>query len=100
MTPAEEQTLLKDMRETREAVLEIKGYCAPCRRTVADHNMILHGPAENGKRPGLRSRVTLAEGRIAEIKKAQSGQVKWMRGQLGAIIAAGIAVATKWFYRG
>ena len=49
------------VNEIHRAVIEIATELPVIREEVADHRLMLNGPPENGKRPGLRRRVDSLE---------------------------------------
>ncbi len=96
MTPEQETQLLKDTRTARDTGLRIEERCKVCQEVQAAHTLELEGPPGNGDHPGIKARMFNVETSCKEIRKAQTGQVKWMRAQLGAVIAAFLAMIAKW----
>ena len=104
MTPDQEAQLLDDVRESRDTGREIKQRCDDrCERyqkLLAAYGLDLNGAPGNGEHPGLKGRMLTIEAGYKEVKKAQAGEVKWMRARLSAVIAMGLAVVAKWKYWG
>lgn len=89
MTP-EQETLL---RETHDAVVEIRANCGPCQEMVRHHTVAIDGTPGNGGNPGLRTRVSLVE-------QWQQTTRKWFWFQVSAMLTCVVAVATKWILKG
>ena len=96
MTPEQEAVLHKIDKK----VSNIETVCTGCQETITAHDLMLHGKAGNAQNPGLTTRTSLLEQRAQATEDAQEKSVKWLRAQLGAIIAATIAVLSKWFVKG
>lgn len=91
MTAAENK-ISDSVHQIELSVKGIETACGACSETVKRHDVILHGPAGNGKRPGLVTRVADITSSHNEMKGASQDQAKWFRRQLGAAIAALLAV--------
>ena len=96
MTPEQEAVLHKIDKK----VSNIETVCMGCQETLSAHDLMLHGRPGNAKNPGLSSRALVIEQRVDSVEEAQEKSVKWLRTQLGVIIAATIAVLSKWFVKG
>ena len=100
MTPEQEAALLSGVHSIEKKVSIIETVCTGCQETLSAHELMLHGRAGNSQNPGLSTRTSLLEQRAEATEEAQEKSVKWLRAQLGAFIAAAIAVFSKWFVKG
>ena len=96
MTPEQEAVLHKIDKK----VSNIETVCTGCQETLSAHDLTLHGRPGNAKNPGLSGRALVLEQRVDSVEETQEKSVRWLRAQLGAIIAAALAVLGKWFVKG
>jgi len=82
MTPDQEERLLRQSAETHAAVQTIA-------TKVEQHEVILDGTPENGDKPGLRTRVVVAEKDIESLK-ADRDKTRKRQWKLAAIAVTGV----------
>lgn len=81
-------------------VVAIEEHCKPCQELLAAHGTILDGAVGDGGNPGLRTRMMLVEEGHKDLKKAQAGSIRWMRGQIALVLAGLLGIVAKWIVRG
>ena len=89
----------EQLTEIREAIAEVRATlretCPPCRERIDMLEVALHGPAGNGKHPGITTRLAVVEGRLEELLSSLRWARRWLYGlAAGVLLTIGTILLT------